>query len=285
MSKRFSVAGVLMLAMVLFSFSTRGLAELPGLRFLDEGVVVREVSRQDMAGKLPVSTLTVENPSSSRSASYQGVSLPELLTYVYGERWKKAGLVKLETSDGYQPVIPVEVISKHQGLIAFADAGANQLQAIADGHGSMVDPGPYYLVWENLKDTSAKQDPWLQWPWQLVKIELTRMDREYPHTAPPEGSTDQVMRGFNGFLSHCSKCHQINGEGGNVGPELNYPVNVTEYWREDWLPKFIANPQSIRHNSKMVPYGNGSAGQQSEIEAILSYLKAMASRKQAPVGH
>jgi mono/diheme cytochrome c family protein len=235
-----------------------------------------------MAKLLPGTELTVENPSTGQPASYRGAGLTELLNRVYGERWKSAGLVKFVTVDGYQPVVTVEAIQRHQGLMAYADAGTDRLRPLGDGHGGTVDPGPFYLVWENRKDTGARTDPWLQWPWQLARVELTSLEREYPQTAPPAGASPEVLRGFNGFLSHCAKCHRVNGEGGQVGPELNYPVNVTEYWQAEWLPKFITQPSAIRHNSKMPPYPATAGDAQAEIRDILAYLRAMKERKLAP---
>ena len=257
-------------------------ADEPTLQFLDAGKPIQTLTRKDLAEKIPSTRLTVENPTTSQPAPYQGAALPALLTLVYGDRWQHAELVKFETRDGYQPVVPVSHISQHSGLMAYADAGQDRLQALGDGHGGTVDPGPFYLVWENIQDRGARQDPWLQWPWQLAKVELTSIEREYPQTAPPPGASEAVVRGFNGFLSHCAKCHQINGEGGAIGPELNVPVNVTEYWQNDWLPKFIADPQSIRHNSKMVGYQSASPEKSAEIDDIVAYLRAMKERKLPP---
>lgn len=257
-------------------------ADEPTLQFLDAGKPIQTLTRKDLAEKIPSTRLTVENPTTSQPAPYQGAALPALLTVVYGDRWQHAELVKFETRDGYQPVVPVSHISQHSGLMAYADAGQDRLQALGDGHGGTVDPGPFYLVWENIQDRGARQDPWLQWPWQLAKVELTSIEREYPQTAPPPGASEAVVRGFNGFLSHCAKCHQINGEGGAIGPELNVPVNVTEYWQNDWLPKFIADPQSIRHNSKMVGYQSASPEKSAEIDDIVAYLRAMKERKLPP---
>ncbi len=274
-----SVPVALLLGVVL---SIPALAGEPTLTFQDRAETVRQLTRDEMAKLLPGTELTVENPSTGQPASYRGAGLTELLNRVYGERWKSAGLVKFVTVDGYQPVVTVEAIQRHQGLMAYADAGTDRLRPLGDGHGGTVDPGPFYLVWENRKDTGALTDPWLQWPWQLARVELTSLEREYPQTAPPAGASPEVLRGFNGFLSHCAKCHRVNGEGGQVGPELNYPVNVTEYWQAEWLPKFITQPSAIRHNSKMPPYPATAGDAQAEIRYILAYLRAMKERKLAP---
>ncbi|MFN5746170.1 MAG: c-type cytochrome [Methylococcaceae bacterium] len=249
------------------------------LDFVDEGKPVRQLSRKQISEWLPVLAVTVENPGTGQPARYQGAGFSALLTLAYGERWKRAELIKLVTRDGYQPVMPVSALSRHSGLMAYAASGADTFGRLGDGHGGMVDPGPFYLVWENIRDGAARKDPQLQWPWQVVAVELTRLSREYPQAAPLPATSDQVRRGFNAFIQHCAQCHQINGEGGVIGPELNYPVNVTEYWRAEWLPRFIANPQAIRHNSHMTGLG---ANQSAVIEDIVSYLGAMTARKLAP---
>jgi cytochrome c2 len=249
------------------------------LEFIDEGKPVRQLSRKQISEWLPVRALTVENPTTGQIARYQGAGFPALLTLAYGEHWKRAELIKLVTRDGYQPVLPVSALSRHSGVMAYADAGADTFGRLGDGHGGTVDPGPFYLVWDNIRDSAARKDTQLQWPWQVVAVELTRLAREYPHAAPLPDTSDHVQRGFNAFIEHCAQCHQINGEGGIIGPELNYPVNVTEYWQAEWLPRFIANPQAIRHNSHMTGLG---ADQSAVIEDIVSYLGAMKARKLAP---
>jgi cytochrome c2 len=87
-----------------------------------------------------------------------------------------------------------------------------------------------------------------------MSIELTSFKREYPHSTPPSTSSNSVKKGFLAFRQHCIKCHTLNGEGVSIGPELNYAVSVTEYWQQKWLSRFIANPQSVRVNSKMIPF-------------------------------
>ena len=64
-------------------------------------------------------------------------------------------------------------------------------------------------------------------------------------------------------------------EGGVVGPELNIPRNVTEYWSKEHFFGFVANPQTYRFKSRMaiepVPQG--------DIAAIYDYLRTMAGEK------
>jgi len=64
--------------------------------------------------------------------------------------------------------------------------------------------------------------------------------------------------------------------------ELNRPVNVTQYWRSEWLAKWIASPKSVRETSKMPDYGSESGYQlppdvqAKQIQQIIAYLRSMA---------
>jgi len=60
-----------------------------------------------------------------------------------------------------------------------------------------------------------------------------------------------------------------------MGPELNFPKNVTEYWDNNQLKAFIKNPASFRNNVKM-PTLNLS---ENEIEYITNYLQYMSKHK------
>jgi len=86
---------------------------------------------------------------------------------------------------------------------------------------------------------------------------------------------EAIMQGFFLFKEKCIKCHAINQEGGEFGPELNYPKSVTEYWKIDQLKLFIKNPTDFRQNTKM-PLVELSAPQ---IALIVDYLAFMATQK------
>ena len=205
--------------------------------------------------------------------------MPVLLEQVFGKMWKAFDLVKFITRDGYQPVIPTERILAGSGVITTGEkdsVGFRKLQRI---NGETIDPGPFYLVWENISDKGTREDPWLSWPWQITGIELTSSTREFPRSAPPDLSGDPAKEGFLAFRQHCIKCHTINGDGGNVGPELNYPVNVTEYWKEEWLARFIEDPRSIRGYSRMIPFYRDVKNRQEVISSIIAYLKVMKDNK------
>jgi hypothetical protein len=71
--------------------------------------------------------------------------------------------------------------------------------------------------------------------------------------APPAGASAAAQRGFGAWRVHCQKCHMLNGDGGEIGPELNWPMNVTEYWQPNMLKRWVLDPASMRLPAKMPP--------------------------------
>ena len=228
-------------------------------------------------------TLIVDNLSNSKITNYQGVLLTTVLHQVFGDDWKQAEAIKFIAEDGYRVIVPTTLIKRHTGFIATGEVGEKGFKPIQRKNNESIDPGPFFLVWENIKDRNAKKEHWLGWSWQLSSIELTSFAKENPHSAPPENSDANVKQGFLDFQRHCIKCHTINGDGGNIGPELNYPANITEYWQEDWLIRFIADPQRVRANSKMISFYRDVENRDEIIKSILVYLKAMKDKKIEPV--
>jgi len=62
-----------------------------------------------------------------------------------------------------------------------------------------------------------------------------------------------------------------------VGPDLNLPLNPTEYLKESVLPRYIRNPKAIRswEGSKMPGFGPETFSDE-DIANIVAYLKEMA---------
>lgn len=86
-----------------------------------------------------------------------------------------------------------------------------------------------------------------------------------------------MVRGFGLFQRNWGICQALNGVGGQMGPELNYPKNITEYWRSlTDIKAFVKNPTSYRHASKMPVVTHLS---NNELDEIARYLQYMAGHK------
>jgi hypothetical protein len=71
----------------------------------------------------------------------------------------------------------------------------------------------------------------LSWPYEVVAIELVnfRADVSRDLFFGHGGATQPWRKGFDLFRKECLKCHSLNLQGGDIGPELNVPQNITEY--------------------------------------------------------
>lgn len=267
----------LLLILMVFSHYAQATNSLLTLKSNDQ--IAKVLSVNDLSQTNNSTTITVNNPTDSRITSYRGVLLTQLLDQVFDKTWKQAEAIKFVAADGYRVIIPTALISLHTGLIATSEVGQKGFKHIQRKNNETIDPGPFFLVWENIKDRNANQEYWLSWPWQITGIELTSFAKENPNSTPPENVDASVKQGYLNFQTHCVKCHTINGDGGAIGPELNYPANVTEYWQENWLIRFIADPESVRANSKMIPFYRDVENRDQLIKSILVYLNAMKNKK------
>ncbi len=168
--------------------------------------------------------------------------------------------------DGYAPIVPLHQLLNEPGYIALRDV---------DGRPEWEDSlaakfSPAYLVWDLPRD-----DHQHAFPYGVVKIKFVQSSLEY-RQAVPDTPDEAVAEGFRLFKAECIKCHTINGEGGAVGPELNYPKNVTEYWQPGQLGLFIKDPAAFRHNSRMPTLAHLT---EADIERIVNYLTFMTGQK------
>jgi cytochrome c2 len=183
----------------------------------------------------------------------------------------KNTLIVFECIDGYKPEMSLELFLNAKPYLAFKDVdapkGSNWEKIIKNGN--EMDADPFYLVYDSVspKDTEYK------WPYNVVKIHLEPKNRNIKALQPKDNQ--KAMKGFALFQKQCITCHAINGIGGEMGPELNYPKNVTEYWKENELVDYIVNPASFRHKVKMPTLG--ITKQQSQ--EIVEYLKHMSEHK------
>ena len=58
-----------------------------------------------------------------------------------------------------------------------------------------------------------------------------------------------------------------------MGPEFNYPTNITTYWNRENIIAFAKNPQSFRYNSKMPAVVKLNDQEFNQIIDYLEYVK------------
>ena len=169
-------------------------------------------------------------------------------------------------NDGYSPTTSFDRLMESTGYIAIKDVAAK----------NNWDPdiaakfAPAYLVWD-----IAKADDKHITPYGIVSIQFAEKKNLYLR-AKPLTEMPTVLAGFSAFKDKCIKCHSINREGGELGPELNYPKNITEYWQIEPLKVFIKDPSAFRDNVKMPTLNDLD---EKQIDLIVAYLQFMATQK------
>lgn len=218
-------------------------------------------------------TMSVDNPAFKRAITYRGYWLADVLA--------AAGIDVAETSelifhcaDGYAATLPIDRFAEAAPFLAIGqvgDDGELHWDKIRVGK-EYLSPAPYYVVG---KDPGSYE--WFGWPLQVIAIEAMGRRRADASAFPlgaPEGG--EVARGFEVFKERCLACHSVNLQGGSVGPELNTPRSVTEYWEEATLRAFIRDSGAFRARSKMPPFPLLAA---EDLDAILAYLGFMRGQK------
>lgn len=247
------------------------------------GTPLTQLTREELTLKIPLETVEVADEHEGGAITkYRGFPFLKILETLYGKDLNNADELLFTCADGYQPSVPLAKFREHKAILTVEKSDGSPFRFTDPHKKEEISYGPYYLVWENLKDAGLKGRSQADWPYQVVAIDIIRFSERFPGIAPPAKSSPQTVRGFLAFRAHCLQCHKINGEGGDKVFDLNYPVSVTEYWREDWLKRWIDNPAQIRPSTAMPALASDTPDRARTIQNLVAYLKTMAKNKRVP---
>lgn len=236
----------------------------PSLEFRHQGRVVAHFTRSELKTLTPELRVEAFDPYYQRTKRWRAVELIAVLRAAFpGVAWEREELV-LRASDGYTVPISGGRLIEPGAAIAFADADG-PWEPIGP---TRANPAPFYVVWKEAQQQDLETHPR---PWSLASISIEPFAQVFPKVVPPGGSDARVQQGFAVWRTHCFKCHALNQQGGRVGPELNAPMNVTEYRDDAFLKRWIRDPQRFRPS--LMPSFAGFSDE--ELESVLAYLRAM----------
>jgi mono/diheme cytochrome c family protein len=215
------------------------------------------------------------------SMVFRAVPLPDLLAVATSRDL----VLEAEAEDGFVAELPLEQVNNRdpQQAIAFLaiETADRPWPVVAAKERSA---GPYYIVW---RGAAAAAVPAFQWPYQVFRLTVQEaptkrwpglaVDRALPALAP-------VRAGQSLFVRTCFTCHSLNRAGlASVGPDLNLPMNPTEFFTEAGLRSLIRDPRAVRTwPEQRMPGFTAEQLSDEEIGLIVAYLRHMAGRKMPP---
>jgi mono/diheme cytochrome c family protein len=192
------------------------------------------------------------------------------------------GVIETVAIDGFAAQLPVDLVTNTDSAKAVAwlaiesdDAPWPMLP------GKTASAGPFYIVWTGAMAATIRSE---QWPYQVAKLESQPSPAaRWPALGvdPALPATHPVRAGQTLFVTQCLPCHTLNGAGSSmVGPDMNKPMNPTEYLTHDGLHALIRDPRSVRDWPGLLMPGF-AADQMSdrEIDLVIDYLAHMATRR------
>ncbi|MFZ6687727.1 c-type cytochrome [Undibacterium sp. SXout11W] len=273
-----AMLGCLLLAACSFmntDVSNKKLTE-PGLQLQIDGQV-KTVSRSELLHSKSLQSIVIpDDVSYHRQQTYLAVPLWSLVGTLPTQ-----GHLQFTALDGFVATIPNLLMTRDakvsQAWLAIEDP-AHPWDALKPGQPSA---GPFYLVWLAPEKSHISNE---QWPYQIAKIAVTSpLEIRYPQLLPhAQGELQQsALRGLQVFSKNCATCHSLNDGGdAKIGPDLNVPMNPTEYFQSNALRRLVRDPGSVRRwTQSQMPGFKTDIVSDGELDDLIVYLGQMAIQR------
>lgn len=270
--------GVVLLIFIMLGFSAAARADT--LLEIDMGDTHLKLGRQELLHRPDLRQIVVESGDGYATPTrYEAIPLAALLS---GAKIPPDSVLETVAADGFVAQLPLDLVrNTDPGKAVAYIAIENPQRPWPVLPGNKVNPGPYRLVWlgKGVGDIRSEQ-----WPYQVIRLEAKEAPaKRWPGLAVAAAvpATDPIRAGQALFVAQCLTCHRLNGAGSaDIGPDLNLPMNPTEYFKPEALHRYIRNPAALRHwPAQRMPAFDKSALSDPEINNIIAYLRYMAPRK------
>jgi mono/diheme cytochrome c family protein len=271
----------LWLYFIFFIFAFTSYAQEPQFTIKSEKNIQTYSLSELLNGKNTQSIVLDEDPTyPEKKITYRAIPLYKLF-----ERFQvsKDSVLQFYCADGFSAPISSERILNHIPSLSIAYLAIEPPQE--KWPFLKKDPsktaGPFKVIWTHPKASKIGQE---EWPYQVVRFEIKKsLESLYPAIFPDRSLSENhpIWRGFKIFTKNCFSCHTLNHQGaGIIGPDLNLPLNPTEYFLPPALKQLIRNPKKVRNwpDQKMPEFSQETISD-PELEDLVSYLKHMAKRR------
>ena len=269
----------LIIFLVLTSVWINSHAGEPTLNITIDGKL-QHYSAATLLGRSDTRTIQVINDEAyRRPMTYRAIPLATLLN----RSVKNDGVfLEVKALDGFVSELPVALAlnrdsSKAIAMLAIEDP-ANPWPPLP---GKSVSAGPFYLIWVG-GDTAAIRSE--QWPYQIASItEEVAPEKRWPQLAVDSSiaKNDPRQQGQRLFVVQCLVCHKFDGAGNaDIGPDLNRPMNPTQYFTVSALKKLLRDPSSVRDwPGRKMPAFQPKTLSDIDIDHIVQYLQYKAETR------
>jgi mono/diheme cytochrome c family protein len=271
------LAVTLAFSLVAFTMPTSVWAAGPTLTVSANGGV-HTFDRDALLARTDVVEITASRDVAYRTPrTYRAVALAKLLE---GVAIPPDAVVEAAAQDGFVTQLPRDLVYGNDDIVAYMAI------EVADTPwppipGKDKSAGPFYIVW--LGD-QASSVPIMKWPYQVVSLSVQDAPtKRWPSLAvdPKLPALHPARDGQTIFVNKCFTCHTMNQAGSaSAGPDLNLPMNPTEYFTDAGLRALIRDPRSVRvwPEQRMPSFAEENLSDE-ELRLILAYLSHMADRK------
>jgi mono/diheme cytochrome c family protein len=217
-----------------------------------------------------------------RAMSYRAVPLAALLA---GLNPPADSVIESVALDGFAAQLPLDLLTNTDPAKAVAWLAIEPVDTPWPPlPGKTVSAGPFYILWTGASAAAIRSE---QWPYQLAKLASQASPAaRWPALGvdPALPATHPVRTGQALFVTQCLPCHTLNGAGAStVGPDLNRPMNPTEYLTPAGLHALIRDPKSVRSwPGQLMPGFAADQMTDREIDLVIGYLRHMTARRTSP---